>query len=119
VDPVTTPLQTLLRRAAVTVGSFAAASVVLTGPALADVPEGWAPETHMSWGHLLLVVLVIPVALALVISLLVALPGLIKGEGVTGGHAGGQWLGGPRKGTSELAGPDTETSEAGGASARW
>jgi len=40
-------------------------------------------------------------------------------EGLTGGHAGGQWLGGPRKGTAELAGPDSEHSEAGGASARW
>jgi hypothetical protein len=113
------PLQTLFRRAAVTVGAFAAASVVLTGPALADVPVGWAPETHMSWGALLLIILVIPVVLALVITLLVMLPGLITGEGVTGGHAGGQWLGGPRQGTSELAAPDGETSEAGGASARW
>jgi hypothetical protein len=113
------PLQTLVRRAAVTVGSFAAASVVLTGPALADVPEGWAPDTHVSSAHLLLFILVIPVGLALVISLLVVLPGLVKGEGVTGGHAGGQWLGGPRQGTAELAAPDSETSEAGGASARW
>jgi hypothetical protein len=116
---VTMPLQTLLRRTAVTVGSFAAVTAVLTGPALADVPQGWAPETHMSWGHLLLLILVIPVGLALVISLLVALPGLLRGEGVSGGHAEGQWLGGPRKGTSELAEPDDETSEAGGASARW
>jgi hypothetical protein len=118
VGPVTTP-QTLVRRAAVTAGSFVAATVVLTGPALADVPEGWSDPKPMSWGHLLLLILVIPIALGIIIALVVALPGLVKGEGFTGGHAGGQWLGGPRKGTSELAGPDSETSEAGGASARW
>lgn len=117
--PVTTPLQTLVRRTALTVGSFVAASVALAGPALADVPEGWSDPDPMSWGHLLLLILVIPIGLAIVISLLAALPGLVKGEGLTGGHAGGQWLGGPRKGTAELAGPDSKTSEAGGASARW
>jgi hypothetical protein len=114
------PLQTLVRRAAVTAGSFAAASVLLAGPAMAEVPNGWAPDTDMSWGHLLVIIFAIPIGLAIVISLLVALPGLVKGEGLTGGHvAGGQWLGGPRKGTSELAGPDSEHSQAGGASARW
>ncbi|GAB7005067.1 hypothetical protein JCM18899A_25400 [Nocardioides sp. AN3] len=117
---MTTPLQTLVRRAAVSAGSFVAATAVLTAPALADVPEGWAgKDESMSWGSLLLLILVIPVVLAIVIALLAALPGLLKGEGLTGGHAGGQWLGGPRKGTAELAGPDDETSEAGGASVRW
>jgi hypothetical protein len=115
---VTTP-QTLVRRAAVTAGSFVAASVVLVGPALADVPEGWSHPDKMSWGHLLVLILAIPVGLALVISLLVALPGLVKGESLTGGHSGGQWIGGPRQGTAELAGPDDENSEAGGASVRW
>ena len=116
---MTTPLQTRMRRTVVTVGSFVAATAVLTGPALADVPEGWSDPAEMSWGHLLVLIFAIPVALAIVISLLAALPGLVKGEGITGGHAGGQWLGGPRKGTAELAAPDSETSEAGGASARW
>ncbi|SFB76354.1 hypothetical protein SAMN04487968_101384 [Nocardioides terrae] len=116
---MTTP-QTLIRRAAVTAGSFVAASVVLAGPAMAEVPEGWAPDTHMSWGHLLVLILAIPAGLALVISLVVSLPGLVKGEGLTGGgHVEGQWIGGPRRGTSELAGPDDENSKAGGASARW
>lgn len=115
---MTTP-QTLIRRAAVTAGSFVAASVVLAGPAMAEVPEGWAPDTNPSVGHLLLLILGIPAGLAVVISLLAALPGLVKGEGITGGHASGQWIGGPRRGTSELAAPDDETSQAGGASARW
>jgi hypothetical protein len=116
--PVTTP-QTLIRRAAVTAGTFVAVSVALSGPAMAEVPEGWAPDTDMSWGHLLVLILAIPVGLAIVITLLASLPGLVKGEGFTGGHAGGQWIGGPRRGTSELAQPDDENSQAGGASARW
>jgi hypothetical protein len=116
---VTTPLQTVVRRAAVTAGSFVAATVVLAGPATADVPEGWSHPDPMSWGHLLVLILAIPVALAVVISLVVALPSLVKGEGLTGGHASGQWIGGPRQGTAELAGPDDERSEAGGASGRW
>ncbi|MDH2415057.1 hypothetical protein [Nocardioides sp. CER19] len=119
---MTIPQQTFVRRAAVTaslVAATAAGVIVGAGPASADVPEGWAPDTHMSWGHLLVLILAIPVGLAIIISLLAALPGLVKGEGITGGHAGGQWLGGPRQGTSELAGPDSEESKAGGASARW
>lgn len=117
--PVTTPLQTVARRAAVAAGSFVAATVALVGTAAADVPEGWSNPDPMSAGQLLLVIAVIPIALAIVISLLVALPGLARGERTTGGHAAGEWLGGPRKGTAELADPDGEHSEAGGASARW
>jgi hypothetical protein len=116
---VTTPLQTFVRRAALVAGPFVAVTVVSTTPALADVPAGWSDPDKMSWGSLLLLILVIPVVLSIIIALLVALPGLVKGEGFSGGHAGGQWLGGPRKGTAELAAPDTEASEAGGASARW
>lgn len=119
-DPVTTPLQTLARRAAVTAGSLVAATVVLAGPATADVPEGWSDPDPMSWGHLLVLILAIPVGLALVITVLAALPSLVKGEGLTGGqHESGQWIGGPRKGTAELAAPDDEHSEAGGARGRW
>jgi hypothetical protein len=118
---VTTPLQTVVRRAAVTAGSFVAASAALVAPAVADVPEGWShPDPVSAWKFLLVVVL-IPVALGVVITLLTALPGMVRGEHHTsaGGHAAGEWIGGPRAGTSELADPDDERSEAGGASARW
>lgn len=116
------PLQTLVRRAAVSASIVAATAVcVVAGatPALADVPENWSNPAPMSVGHLLVIIVAIPVGLALVISLLAVLPGLVRGEGLTGGHAGGEWLGGPRQGTAELAGPDDEGTEAGGASARW
>ncbi len=98
-------------------GAFAAL-LVAAGPASADVPEGWSDPGPMSMGHLLLLIVAIPVALGVVISLLAALPGLLRGEGIAGGNSG-DWLGGPRKGTAELAAPDGEASQAGGASAGW
>ncbi|MFT4286711.1 hypothetical protein [Nocardioides sp.] len=119
---MTTPPQSIVRRAAVTTGALvavAACVVAGAGPASADVPAGWAPETHMSWGHLLVICVAIPVGVGVIISLLAALPGLLKGESLTGAAPAGEWLGGPRKGTAELAAPDGETSEAGGASAKW
>lgn len=119
--PVTTPLQTVVRRAAVAAGSFAAATVALVGTAAADVPQNWSDPEPVSAGEMLLVILVIPVALGIVITL--ATMALSRGGWSGGdrdhGHAGGEWIGGPRKGTSELAGPDGEDSQAGGASARW
>lgn len=123
--PVTTVLpklvlHSLARRVAVTLGSLVFLTLATAGAASADVPEGWADgNIDMSWGHLLVVIVAIPVGIGLVITLLVALPGLVKGEGLTGGAPAGEWLGGPRKGTAELAAPDGETSEAGGASAKW
>ena len=56
-----------------------------------------------------------------VITLLVVVPGIVKGERFTpGGQAtADQWFGGPRSGTQELPAPDTDESKAGGASGRW
>lgn len=118
---MSTPHLTVVRRAAVVAAAGIAASAVAVGtagPASADVPTGWSDPDPMSVGEMLLILVGIPVALAIVISVLVALPGLLKGEGLTGGQPT-EWVGGPRKGTAELAAPDGEHSEAGGASARW
>ena len=62
-----------------------------------------------------------PLLLAVLITLAVYVPALIRGERVAPGEPSveDQWFGGPRKGTSELAGPDTDESKAGGASGRW
>lgn len=115
-------LHSLVRRAAVTLGALVAVVAALllldVSPAMADVPQGWSDPEPMSWGHLLVVIAAIPIGIAVVISVLAALPGLVKGEGLTAGSSA-EWLGGPRTGTSELAAPDGEASEAGGASAQW
>ena len=115
---MSTPPLTAVRRAALVAAVGIAVSAVVAGPAAADVPTGWSDPDDMSVGHLLLLIAGIPALMAIVISVLVVLPGLLKGEGLTGGQPT-EWVGGPRKGTSELAAPDDETSAAGGASARF
>jgi hypothetical protein len=74
---------TTRRSAAVAVATIAAvaSSVVIAGPASADTPQGW--ETfHFDPAHLLIWILFIPLGAAIVISLLVLLPGVLRGEGL-------------------------------------
>lgn len=110
--------------AAVGFATLAATSVVLAGPASADVPQGWPDTAPVNPMHVILVLVGIPVLLFVVIVALVYLPAMLRGEDVTPGGATveDQWLGGPRKTAGELAGPATEISSAGGAGgagARW
>lgn len=97
------------------------ASVTLASPAAADVPEFWPSDVEVNNFHALLVIVLIPLALALVITFLVYAPSIIRGERITPGPAPveNQWLGGPRKSAGELAAPDDADSQAGGASGRW
>jgi hypothetical protein len=117
---VTTKLARLLRRTCLVL--LAGGLLVATaGPAGADVPEGWSdPEPVDPW-HALLVLGGIPLLIFLVITALVVIPGIVKGERFTpGGQATqDQWFGGPRRGTAQLPAPDGEESQAGGASGRW
>lgn len=107
--------------AAAGIATLTATSVLLAGPASADVPQGWPDTDPVDPMHVILVLIGIPVLLFVVIVGLVYLPALIRGEDVTPGGATveDQWLGGPRKAAGELAAPDTESSSAGGAGARW
>jgi hypothetical protein len=117
---VTTKLARLLRRTCLVLlagGLLVAAA----GPAGADVPEGWSdPEPVDPW-HALLVLGGIPLLIFVIITALVVIPGIVKGERFTpGGQATeDQWFGGPRRGTAQLPAPDDEQSRAGGASGRW
>ena len=72
------------RAAAVSTGvaALAASSLVLAGPAGAAVPVGWANDPHVSPLQWLVVLLFIPVGAVIVISLLVLLPGVVRGEGL-------------------------------------
>lgn len=109
-----------VRRTALVLAS-SAVLVTLPGRADADVPENWSNPAPVDGFELFLIIAAIPVVLALLITLVVALPGLMRGEGLTSGPPviDSQWLGGPSKTTDELAGPDDADSQAGGASARW
>lgn len=77
--------RTALRRSAtLTAGTVAllAASVAVSGPASAGVPDGWAPANQMSWGELALFCAGIPLLAGLVIAILVLLPGVLRGDGL-------------------------------------
>jgi hypothetical protein len=117
---VTTKLAHLVRRTSVVLLA-GGLLLAVSGPAGADVPEGWSNPKDVSPVHALLVLAGIPLLLFLLITLAVVLPGVVKGERFTpGGQATeDQWFGGPSKGTAELPAPDTEESKAGGASGRW
>ena len=97
------------------------ASLVLAGPASADVPEGWPVPDEVDTLEAILLLGGVPLLLFVGITFLVYAPSIIRGERIAPGHATteNQWLGGPRKTTGELAGPDTDESRAGGASGRW
>jgi len=62
--------------------ALVASSVAAAGSASAAVPTGWAPDEGMSVTLLLAVILFVPVACAIVISLAVLLPGVLRGEGL-------------------------------------
>lgn len=114
-------LETTARRSAVVLGAATLVVLALAGPAGADVPEGWSDPEPVSVLPALLLLAGVPILLFVVITLLVLLPGLRRGERATPGaaHHDDEWFGGPRSGTAELAAADTEQSQAGGASARW
>ena len=117
---VTTELARRLRRTSTVL--LAGALVVAAGsPAGADVPEGWSNPSEVDTVEAVLLLVGIPLLMFVVITLLVVVPGIVKGERFTpGGQATeDQWFGGPSQGTAELPAPDAADSKAGGASRRW
>ena len=117
---MTTKLARRARRISVVL--LAGALVVAAGaPAGADVPEFWSNPSAVDPVEATLLFVGVPLLLFLVITAMVVIPGVIKGERFTpGGQATqDQWFGGPTTGTAELPAPDNDESKAGGASGRW
>ena len=112
----------LVRAVAVTPALLVLAAVT---PALAVPPEQWVEADPVSPLGYLLVLLLIPGALFVVISLLVSLgPSGKDGSGYQPGLAWRhepEWFGGPRDGVekAEQAQPRTLEGAEGGASGRW
>lgn len=94
-------------------------TALLAAPALALPPQGWDTPESVSFMDYFLLVLVFPLALALVITLATVLPMLLRGEKLSGHSTpvNDDWFGGPRGGKAEVeAGAAKDT---GGASGTW
>jgi hypothetical protein len=72
----------IVRRALTLGAALAAVTAAVAGPAAADVPEGWSNPCHVNPLHFIALILFIPVGIALVISFVVLLPGVLRGEGL-------------------------------------
>ena len=106
-------------------GAFVA-GVMLAVPASADAPSSWESSPDVSGFQALMVLFLIPLGLFLVISLLAALPSLVKGDSYEPGQAWrseGEWFGGPLKGVAGADQVDPKQLESagdqGGAGARF
>ena len=119
--------RTFLRRAALAVPAALAAVVALPSVAGADTPAAWQEPPHASGLDFLLVLVLIPLGLALVITLLTLLPSMIHDRGYEPGQswrAEAEWFGGPGKGVEaadDLSPEQIESAESGrgGASGQW
>jgi hypothetical protein len=101
-------------------------SLLVAGPASAEVPEGWSDPQQVPVLEALLILAGIPLLLIVLISAAVYVPALVRGERVAPGAAPleDQWFGGPRGGARELEsgagrGEQPAQGETGGASGRW
>lgn len=103
----------------------AVALPLVAAPALAAPPETWPQPEPVGALEYLMVLLLIPLGLALLITLLVYVPSLARGgDRYKPGHAWrseSEWFGGPKDGLegADRAEVSAAPEERGGASARW
>lgn len=76
------PVTSFARRAAVVGATLATVTAATVGSANAAEIAGWGNDPHVNPLHFLALILFIPVGLFLVISLVVLLPGVLRGEGL-------------------------------------
>lgn len=103
------------------------AVITLPVAAFADAPENLPDAPSVSGLEFLIVLVLIPVALALGITLFAALPSMIRDKGYEPGQSWrseAEWFGGPRKGidaADELTPAQIEAAEGdrGGTSGQW
>ena len=97
------------------------ATLLLAGPASAEVPEGWPENPPVNVLDAFLLIGGVSLVVLLITTVMVVGPALARGESIAPGvtPVEDQWLGGPRPAAGELAAPDSADSAAGGAGARW
>lgn len=94
-------------------------------PAVAAPPSTWSDPEPVGALAYLMVLLVIPAALAVLITVLVYVPAMVKGDKYTPGRAWrneNEWFGGPKDGLEAADRVETRPAaegERGGSSARW
>ena len=123
-DRLSSVTATVIKRTAATLGTTAAlvvGSLLLAGPASADVPVGWGTQEPVDKLHVLGFLVGIPVLLFVLITAFVYLPSLARGERVAPGatRPEDQWLGGRRSAGEITSGAKAVATQDGGASARW
>jgi hypothetical protein len=104
----------------------------LTSTAFADPPRTWENPPPVSPAHVILLLVVVPAGLFLLITLLVYVPSMSKGEHYQPGRpwrSEPEWFGGPRGGVEAAdraaqpsavgAGHDGGEPDRGGTSGRW
>lgn len=100
----------------------AAAVMLATQPAMADAPELWEDAPDVAALEAILVLVLIPLGLFVLITLLVYVPSMSRGEGYHPGQAWrgeSEWFGGPRTGVEALEPGEQKSAERGGSSGRW
>ena len=120
------PQNPAVRRAARILALLPALAVTsLTSTAVAEAPDQWENNPAVSPLYVLMVLAVIPIGLFVLITLLVYLPSMSRGESYQPGQVWrGEptWFGGPRAGIDavEAAPPAAESrSRQGGTSGHW
>ena len=118
--PVTSTTTRLARRTGVVL-TAATLSLLAAAPAYAEVPEGWSDPDDVSLLQLFTVIFALPAVLFVVITGLVLLPALAKGEKLlpSTSPTPDQWFGGPDRPTGELETTSREVGPTGGASGTW
>ena len=103
----------------------------LTGPAFATAPDSWEDPGQVGALHAIVIFVLIPLGLFLLITLLVMIPFMRKGEGYQPGQvwrSEPEWFGGPRGGLDAVdnappaavgAGESGSAADRGGASGHW
>jgi hypothetical protein len=116
-------LPTMLRRAArALVVTFGLGVVLIAAPAHADPPSTWDNADNGSLLDNLLYLVGVPLLVIAIVTLLVYLPSMIRGqsgEPALAFQEKAEWFGGPRKGVDATDDSVAEDGSKGGASARW
>lgn len=119
--------RTYVRRAVLAFSVGLLGLALVPSAARADTPATYPDAPEVSGLEYLLVLVLIPAALFVVITLLAALPSMISDKGYEPGQSWRsepEWFGGPRKGveaTEELSPEQIESAESGrgGTSGKW